>query len=140
MPFTYGVDAELQVVYVAASGKITADDYLDLVRRVAAELALVKESTLDWLIDLSDAEVPGAEAIRGAARIDSEHPELFDNGARRAIVAPSRTLFGMARMYSLSAEGGPDSIRATRSLDEAKSWLGLPDSWDPSAVAAWRPA
>lgn len=45
---------------------------------------------------------------------------------RRAIVAGSDVVFGMARMYELLRSDTPEDIRVFRDMDLAREWLGEP--------------
>lgn len=42
-----------------------------------------------------------------------------------AIVAPAKAVFGMARMYELLQEGGPERVRVFRSMEEAEAYTGV---------------
>jgi hypothetical protein len=51
--------------------------------------------------------------------------QIFARGARRAWVATENYTFGMARMYTVAANGQGQSVQVFRTRKEAEDWLGL---------------
>ncbi len=59
--------------------------------------------------------------------------DVFGGGSRRALVASSDLVFGMARMYQLlAADENTDEIRVFREMSDAVRWLDLAEV-DPAA-------
>ena len=53
---------------------------------------------------------------------------VFAGGVRRAIVVSTDLVFGIGRMFELSAIKLGHEIKVFRSMEEACTWLGVPDS------------
>ena len=51
----------------------------------------------------------------------------FGEGSKRALVAGSDIVYGMARLYGTVAEQRPGEFRAFREMSSAIEWLGLQD-------------
>lgn len=51
--------------------------------------------------------------------------QFFEPGTRRAIVASSDAIFGMARMFALRAESVGQTIEVFRASVSAEEWLGV---------------
>ncbi len=132
MPVRTWVDVVEQVRYIVFSGVVAEYD-------IALSYAMVAdptgEPTMDLIVDTTGIE--GLDRItdalksialqRGAdAKRDRPAP------ARVAIVAPSDAIFGMARMYEGYRESsGTSPYQVSRTMEEAREWLGLPPSSEP---------
>ncbi|HJQ52227.1 MAG TPA: hypothetical protein VJ825_00155 [Gemmatimonadaceae bacterium] len=51
--------------------------------------------------------------------------QFFEPGTRRAIVASSDVVFGMARMFALRAESAGQLVEVFRAPARAEAWLGI---------------
>jgi hypothetical protein len=78
---------------------------------------------LSQLIDSRDVTESKA-TVDGIRALIAGNP--YGKGSRRAFVASSDTIYGLARMFELARVGAEDEFRVFRSMDEARAWLGLP--------------
>lgn len=78
---------------------------------------------LSQLID-SRGVTENAATTQGVRALIAGNP--YGKGSRRAFVASSDAIFGMARMFELGRIGAEDEFRVFRSMDQARAWLGLP--------------
>ena len=111
-------DAQAEAVVVEVVGAATPAD-LDLLRRSVMEQERLRAAER-LLVDLSelDASRISSAAVRDRAR------DPWETFRRIAHVAPRDELFGLARMYELSAPDPPGKARASfRSRGEAMEWL-----------------
>ncbi|HJP59883.1 MAG TPA: hypothetical protein VJ865_07780, partial [Gemmatimonadaceae bacterium] len=51
--------------------------------------------------------------------------QYFAPGTRRAFVATTDAVFGMARMFAMRAESVGQTIQVFRDLTQAREWLGI---------------
>ena len=49
----------------------------------------------------------------------------FSGSTKRAVVAPSDVLYGVARMFQSMHEAAPEEFQIFRTVGEAKHWLGV---------------
>ena len=128
MPIEFQVD-DASVVHARGWGVLTDGDLLEHRRRVTGD-ARVPRAGKREIVDLREVETlaVSAEGVRAmvAAR---ERFEAGEEGAggRLAIVATADEVFGVARMYQLSATRIALEIGVFRTLEEARDWLGLLD-------------
>jgi hypothetical protein len=121
MPYHFEFDVEHKILLVVPEGEIVAEDvatFNDEVRRRATELQPVGA-----IIDcsaVSGFNLPG-EVLRKAA----QPPAPFPADTPRFVVAPTDYLFGMARMYELSAARPKEMLKVVRSMEEALARLGV---------------
>lgn len=120
MPVSFDVDATRGIVHVRFSGILVRDDLQALARGLVATPDF--RSDFDELVDTRDVE-----SLRITRRDLEENVrwDLFGRGSRRAVVATDDSSLGMARMFELLRSGKPDDIRVFRSMEDARSWLGL---------------
>jgi hypothetical protein len=117
---TYTIDPRNRLVQSHASGLVTAEDFLEHGKRLAEDPAF--DPSFDQILDLREAtqvELP-TPALKGMASL-----RLFTAGSRRALVASRDLAFGLARMYESLRADAPESIKAFRTMEEARAWLGL---------------
>ena len=111
-------DARCGIVVVELVGAVTSAELDALRGEVVAQGA--SHATQRCLIDLSRMDPSGItpSAIRSRAG------ERWESFTRIAHVAPHDAVFGLARMYDLSAGDQPGKVRASfRSRWEAEAWL-----------------
>lgn len=67
----------------------------------------------------------GITEIRVGTRMINEtaQDQFFTPGTRRAFVAETDAVFGMARMFALQAEGLGQTIEVFRDRKKAEEWL-----------------
>jgi hypothetical protein len=120
MPVTYVIDTQRQLVVSRICDPATESEVLEHNRKL--RLDPLFDPTYRQLADMSDVTqvlVP-ADTIRETA-----YDQAFAPGVRRAFVANTDGVFGMARMYALHAESLGQVVEVFRDRAEAVEWLGL---------------
>lgn len=136
---SYSIDPQRQLVRTRGWGVVSTDDLNDWIGSLLADRMFRPE--FRSLIDLrrvTDVAVDPMTIARAAST------PLFDAGARRAMVATSDSVFGVARMFASYAERIGQLIMVFRELWLAEEWIGLeivpggalpPDpGWEPMAA------
>ena len=125
MPIISQIDSSLGVVFSTFQGIVTQEDILAQVEKFNTDPAF--QPSFNHLVDTRgttwfNVTGKGMHAI-------SMH-SAFNEESRRAIVAATSELFGMARMYRLLRETHkkPDQVREFRSMEAARLWLGLDET------------
>ena len=121
MSVKHSFDTQHPLVYSVFSGEVTDEDFAEHMRVLLADPRF--ESAMPELVDLR--EVTGvslsADTIPSSARSPLHAPQ-----ARRAVVAPTDFLFGLARMYqAYRGDVGESQFSVFRTLPPALAWLGL---------------
>ncbi len=120
MPVTYHIDKINKIVFVNATGELTAEDIRIHRRRVVD----------DPDFDLHYALLFDCQGIT-EFRISSAEVRMFATDyvshkrALRAYVVPTEEVYGMTRMYSIIGDFDSDVIQVFRDMAEARRWLGL---------------
>jgi hypothetical protein len=115
---SYVIDPARELVEIRLSGRVSIADLQEVQRLVPTDPAFVPGfATLTDLSGVTEVDVDSF-AIAAAASAP-----LFRLGARRAIVAPTDFLFGMARMYASYAERSGGQIHVFRDREAAEAWL-----------------
>ena len=119
MPAKYTIDPQQRLVTSVLWGAVSEDEVHDHNVRLRA----------DPLFDPSYrqiADMSGITEIRvGSGMINqTSHDNFFRPGARRAFVAESDAVFGMARMFATQAEAQGQTIAVFRQRKAAEEWLG----------------
>ena len=118
MPLTYRVDRERRRAIAAASGVVSAQEFLDQQTAVASDPDF--QSDFDAMYDLRQMEsFEGASQDVKALALSSP----FAEGSRRAVVAASNVIFGLARMYQALSEESAAEIQVFRKMESAEAWL-----------------
>jgi hypothetical protein len=120
MSITYSIDQERHLVRSRGWGVISTEDLNDWIGSLLADRLF--RADFRSLIDLSlvtDITVDAVALARAAST------PLFDPGVRRAIVATSDSVFGVARMFASYAERIGQVLMVFRELWLAEEWLGL---------------
>jgi hypothetical protein len=129
MPADYRWDGESRIIYTRLWGHVTNEDIVHHSLNVVANPAVC--APLQELIDCTEVESTSAtsDGLRDIVLIDVANKDRF-RGQRTAIVAPTDEFFSMARTFATLSEvhGSPHRIRIFRTMEEAKDWLGSPDS------------
>jgi len=119
VPATYTIDVARGLVVTRLWGRLTDEDLIDHQQRLRTDPEF--DPGFRQFADFSDVEETtiAPEVIRELARTNP-----WGAGARRAMLAPSDLLFGLARMFEMLDEH-LDEVRVFRNADEARAWLGL---------------
>jgi hypothetical protein len=126
MPTSYTILPDLRLVLSRGWGIVTDEDLF-------AHAAALREdprflASFNQIADFRD--VTEVRVTSGGVRRMTElNP--FGQGARRAIVAPGSTAFGLSRMYELMKSDTDDEVMVVREIGEALKWLAdqAPTGW-----------
>ena len=121
MPATYRIDSSLRMVFSRAEGVVTEAEILDHRRRLGEDQDF--HPGFSQLVDLR--EVTKAALSHADMRVIASRTNLFNEESRRAMVAQNDAVFGLARMYQMLREEGPEEIMVFRQMPAARRWLGL---------------
>ena len=124
MPIRFCVDLERRILIAEVDGAVDDDDLLDYGERLARDPEV--KYAVHELVDLSGVALDSAVSAEGVRRLADfwrDREGVLQSTTRVAIVAPNDAAFGMARMYQLIREGGPDEIQVFRERPEAEAWL-----------------
>jgi hypothetical protein len=123
MPISYVIDAHRALVTTRCCGAVTDQEVLDHNQNLRTDPEF--DSGYRQLVDMTGiTELRISTNLINATAID----QFFEPGTRRAIVASSDAVFGMARMFALRAENVGQTIEVFRQSATAEEWLGLHSS------------
>ena len=114
----FHIDKAGGVVYTSAWGSLTADDVLNVRRRLVTDPDFSPD--LSQVVDLRRVETV---AITGHEVSVLAVGDPFSEQARRALVGSEGVVFGVLRMYEAYVD--KSGIRVCRNIEEALRWLGL---------------
>lgn len=120
MPMRYEIDPGVRLVRSIAWGVLTGEEIRDHQQALAADPAF--NPTYQQLGDfrfVTEARVDTA-SIREVARV-----RLFVPGSRRALVARSDLVYGLARMYQELGGFDEEFGQVFRELEAALAFLGI---------------
>ena len=116
MPVSFSVDEQTGLFFYNCDGRVTGAELL----RAPVQRKAAVSGVYDMVVDLS--------TVQAIDITPSEMEELVRtpmDSSRLAIVAPRPALFGLGRMFQISAEvlGHEREIEVFRNLEEAILWL-----------------
>ena len=120
MAYSYRIDADRRFVLTRAWGTLASGDIAQHRVRLRADPAF--DAEYSQLVDLR--AVTEVEATPEEIAFLARDP-LFAAGARRAIVAASPAVFGLARMFGTYAESAEQNVHVFADMDKACAWLDL---------------
>jgi hypothetical protein len=122
MAMSHSIDAEHRIVLCRAWDDLSNEDLHEHYRNIAADPAF--QRSYRQLGDLREVTHVSADsaAIAAVATL-----QIFAPGSRRALIATSDVIFGLARMFASYAEDAGQLVRVFRDADEATAWLELDD-------------
>ncbi len=131
MPGSYAILPAHRLVYSRAWGVLSTGVLLEHARTLAADGRF--GASFAQVADLRDV-VDVILTPDGVRRHAEANP--FGAGARRAVVASSDLVYGMARMYEMLRRRDLDTFQVFRDLRSAVEWIGLdvPVDWDVTLV------
>lgn len=125
MPADYFFDHSHNLVYSYAQGPLSFNEMIDHQCRLRNDPQF--RDTMNQLIDF--CSVTELHIASAGVRHLSE-ASFFSATSRRAIVVDGRdVMFGLARMYEILRDRGPEQITVFRSFPEALKWLDLPPDY-----------
>ena len=123
----FSVDPDTQVRVAKFTGTVDDDELLSTYRRLRSSPDY--DASANVLVDLSDVERLDVSPQALGELVATLRPmERNLAGRRRAIVAASDAVYGMARMYEIMRSDSPEDIRVFRDLMAAREWLATGES------------
>jgi hypothetical protein len=111
--------SEDQLIVTRASGVITGEELSEHQKRLLADPEFNPAYRQLW-------HGGAATDVRTNFATMSRLSYSYEEGARRAIYAPTDLGFGMARMFEiLRSDDHSGGLRVFKDLDEALAWIGL---------------
>ena len=134
MEYDLFIDKQINVLFERFRGKVTADDFREAIKESYRHPDWEKGQ--DVLCDIREAEFDmNYEKMSSAIR--SFSPD--DRSNKLALVVKRDLEYGMFRMFQALTE--PTEIwremKIFRDINEAKEWLGVPDSTQFPEDAKW---
>jgi len=122
MPISYRIDPDRALVLAEAWGVLTDHDILAHKTNLANDPTFAP--TMAQLTDVRRIERLDVTAagVRAMVAHDAAHAERRA-GHRLALVVPSDSAFGMARMYQLMGGQDEGGVGVFRTMEEAREWL-----------------
>jgi hypothetical protein len=120
MPISYVIDANRALVTARWWGAVGDHELLDHNQNLRTDPKF--DSCYRQLVDMTGiTELHISTSLINVTALD----QFFEPGTRRAFVASSDAVFGMARMFALRAEGLGQTIEVFREMAPAEKWLGF---------------
>lgn len=125
MPITYTIHKDPALVVTHFTGRVADGEFVDLYRGLYADEAY--ELGTNELADLRQCELldVSIRALRTVEELAEARYAGADARFRTAIIAPHDQSYGLARMYEVFAEEGPEYPRVYRTVEDALAWLDL---------------
>ena len=122
MPARYGIDLQQRLVHSSGEGRLTLEECLIHQRTLRTDPNFRPD--FSQIMDFTRVE---HIALTGADVRKLAEAAVFSPTARRVIVAPTVTAFGLARMFAMIREfAGERGILIARSRAEAEALLFQP--------------
>jgi hypothetical protein len=127
MPITYRTHPEHNLVILEHSGKISDEEFLAFYKGLyQGDISI---ASMNLLVDLREADSSprSSDVLHQFADFLQSSFESVTTHPKVAVVAPRDLSFGLARMYEAFADSIPWDFTVFRTIDEALTWLGLPE-------------
>jgi len=123
MPVTYKIDTSRKLIRTKCSGNVTLPEVVDHFRELARDPECPEY--LDVLLDLSEeTSLPATSQLQSVAYEIMRIQQRVRFGLC-AVVAERDALYGMLRIFAVTAEDYFQAISVFRTCHEAEVWLGL---------------
>jgi hypothetical protein len=127
MPIEYRIDHARRVVLATGKGSLTSQDFFEYKRAAWSQPGVPGYDEFLDLTLVTEIVDPSVEEIRKLVRlaVSMDPPDL---PSRFAIVAPTESIFGLARMYEAYRGLQTQSTKTVtvfKTLQEALDFLGL---------------
>jgi hypothetical protein len=120
LPASYEIDPQRRLITSRLWGAVTDVEVYDHNRQLRSDPKF--NPTYKQLTDLTGVtDIAVTTSMINETSLD----QFFEPGTRRAIVASTDGVFGMARMFALRAESVGQTIQVFREMDKARDWLGI---------------
>ncbi len=124
MPYRFEFDQNHRILLIVVSGEYTDEEQLSInadIRRHAMAL-----KPLAGIGDMSG--ITACLVTPASVQIAARESSPYEAGVKRFLVAPGDHVFGMSRMYQMTAkEKSRAAMRIVRTRDEALEELGVSD-------------
>ena len=135
MPSAYVIDASRHLCLSRSWGVVTGEEILTLIQATVSDPQFRPDFA--QLVDMR--EVTTVDVTTDFVRLFVAK-STFGAGSRRALVAGSDVVYGMARIYGTLLDGRPAEFQIFRDLQLALDWLGFAgDSAELRALLAAAP-
>jgi hypothetical protein len=121
VPVTYKIDAARKLIYTTCSRPLTFSQVIEHFRTLREDPACT--GPLDVLLDVSEADSLPASSQLGPITAEVGAVRVKVQFGLCAIIATRDAMFGMMRMFEVSAGPYFRSIRVFRGKPEAEAWL-----------------
>lgn len=125
MPIGYVILREHRLLIATGSGRVTLAEFQ----------AAISQALDDPDFDAEFNEITDLRAVSGIDLTGDEgrvlaNTKLYSATSKRAVVAPSPAMFGMARLFATYHEMSkmPSHVRVFHNLPSALEWLGVKNS------------
>jgi hypothetical protein len=120
MGMSYKIDQERRVVLTRGWGVLSTQNLQDVMSHILLDPRFdPRYRSLADLTEVTSVTVDVMEVAHTAST------PLYVAGTRRAIVASSDAVFGMARMFASFAERAGQEVNVFRDMQAAEAWLEL---------------
>ncbi len=128
MPIQYAFDTDRALSHFRASGVITDDEVLDVLR-IAYDHPAYRDGTKSvWDIRGIEKLAVTPTGIRAMANLgDDKGPDEF----MAAVITENKLVHGMARMYELLRGESAQQTGIFKTIEEAMVWMDLPGESPP---------
>jgi hypothetical protein len=120
MPLTYDIDPRHGIVFSQWTGVVSYSDIVENARRLRSDPKF--QDSFSELLDMSGFQ--GTDATFASLNGFADRADPFAANSRRAVVAPSKIAFGIARMYQ-TVHGDDSQFQLFENVEDARHWLGL---------------
>jgi len=128
MPIQFEYRADLNCLHAVGEGRLSRQDFLDYHRNITITdppptLLILSDYRK---LDASGLTTSDIEEIRTSALSRTENKY---EAVKEALVVSDGLVFGLSRMFDGVVHSDKYEAGVFTDMDEAKSWLGLPDSF-----------
>ena len=129
MPIFHRVYTEHNLIVLVHMGRIPDEEFLEFYKKLyESDISIAR---MNHLVDLREADSSprSSNVLHQFADFMQSSLEGLTTGPKVAVVAPKDLSFGLARMYEAFADTIPWNFTVFRAIDEALTWLGLPQDF-----------
>ena len=134
MPIQFEYRAELNCLHAIGTGRLSRHDFLEYHRNITitdpGPTLLILSDYRE--LDASNLTTSDIEEIRTSALSRTENKYLT---VKEALVVSDALVFGLSRMFDSVVHSDKYEAGVFTDMNEAKSWLGLPNSFAPGKLS-----
>lgn len=122
MPYHFEFDRKHRILLIVVSGEYTDEEQLSINADIRTYAAVLKPAA--GIGDMST--VTTCSVTPASVQIAARESSPYEAGVKRFLVAPGDHVFGMSRMYQMTAkEKSRAAMRVVRTREEALEELGV---------------